>query len=252
MVDAQARRILVTGGSSGIGAAICRRLAAPGVAILVHARANREGADGVAAAVREAGGQAEVVLADLADPASAPALVAHMVEAFGGLDVLISNAGFSDSRPFGVIDAAGVDRAQAAIAAAFFGLADAALPHLRASTAGRVVAVSSLGAHVFRSDTPSFPATAAAKAALEAMARSLAVTLAPEGITVNCVVPGFIEKDPGTHSGMNAEQWAMVQARIPAARLGRTAEVAALVAFLVGPDAGYVTGQRIHVNGGLV
>src|SRR5262245_45741562 len=94
------RTVLVTGAASGIGAAVCRALAAPGIALVVHTRKNRDGAERVAAGVRAAGAQAEVVLGDLADPAVAGALVAQAVARFGGLDVLISNAGFADRTAF--------------------------------------------------------------------------------------------------------------------------------------------------------
>jgi NAD(P)-dependent dehydrogenase (short-subunit alcohol dehydrogenase family) len=107
-------------------------------------------------------------------------------------------------------------------------------------------------AHSFRTDGPVFLASAAAKGGLETMVRALAVELAPERITVNCVVPGLIEKDAGTQSSMTPEQWRVALARIPLGRLGKPAEIAAATAFLVSEEAGYVTGQSLHVNGGLV
>ncbi len=120
--------ILVTGAASGIGAAVCRALAAPGVALLVHTRRNRDAAEAVAAAVCGAGAAAEVALGDLAEPDVAAALVEEAVARFGGLDVLISNAGFADRTPLAALTDASMDLSVAAIQGAFFRLARAAIP----------------------------------------------------------------------------------------------------------------------------
>jgi NAD(P)-dependent dehydrogenase (short-subunit alcohol dehydrogenase family) len=96
-----------------------------------------------------------------------------------------------------------------------------------------------------------FPASAAAKAGMEALARALAVDLAPSGVTVNCVAPGFIEKDAAAHAAVPRERMAEVSRSIPMGRYGKPAEVAALIAFLCSPAAGYITGQTLHVNGGV-
>jgi NAD(P)-dependent dehydrogenase (short-subunit alcohol dehydrogenase family) len=129
-------------------------------------------------------------------------------------------------------------------------LARAAVPHLRAGA--RVVAVSSFVAHAFRTDVATFPASAAAKAGVEALVRSLAIELAPAGVTVNAVVPGFIRKDPGAHAALDPATAQRQIEKIPVGRLGLPDEVAAAVAFLASADAGYITGQALHVDGGLV
>jgi 3-oxoacyl-[acyl-carrier protein] reductase len=246
-----ARTILVTGAGSGIGAAICRRVAASGVSLLVHTGSKRERAEAVAAECADKGALCHVEIGDLADAATSRRLVEAAASRFGGLDVLIANAGFADKRLVGELDDAGFERSLAAITTGFFRLADAARPHLLASASGRIVAVSSFVAHVFRFGGGGFPASAAAKAGLEGLARSLAAQLAAAGVTVNCVVPGYVRKDAGAHAALDPTGWQRAIERVPLGRLALPDEIAAAVAFLIGPDAGYITGQSIHVDGGL-
>ena len=243
------RVVLVTGAGSGIGAACCRRLAAPGTAILVHTRKNAEGAARIAEAVRERGGLAETMLGDIADAALPAALVDRAVERFGGLDVVIHAAGFADKTPFAEAADATFAKSLDAVLWGFIRLARAALPHLNE---GRVIAISSFVAHVFRTDVATFPASAAAKAGMEALVRALAVEAAAKGTTVNAISPGYTRKDPGAHAALTPAQWEAVTAKIPLKRLGTPEDVAAMAGFLASAEAGYVTGQVLHVNGGLI
>ena len=246
------RVILVTGAASGIGAATCRRLAAPNTAIAVHTRRNAEAAERTAEAARAAGAQASVILGDLSTPSSADRLISETIFRYGALDVLVSNAGFADRTNMATLTDTDYARSSEAIEWAFFRLARAAMPHLQSRTNARIIAVSSFVAHSYRTDVTLFPASAAAKAALEALVKALAIELAPNQITVNAVVPGFIRKDTGAHAAMDPAKLAKQMESVPLGRQGLPDEVAAAITFLASPDAAYITGQCLHVNGGLV
>ncbi|MFC0408196.1 SDR family NAD(P)-dependent oxidoreductase [Roseomonas elaeocarpi] len=247
----QGRRILVTGAASGIGAATCRAMAAPGTALLIHTRRNAEGAEAVRRAAVEAGAEAWVVLADLAEDGTAGTLAEAARRHLGGLDVVVSNAGFADRTPFAALDHESYARSVATIQTGFLRLAQACLPLMAQARDGRIVAVSSFVAHTFRRDITLFPASAAAKAGMEALVRALAVEVAPRGLTVNAVAPGFIRKDARAHAALDEAQRDRQLRSIPLERLGEPAEVAAAIAFLASPAAGYITGQVLHVNGGV-
>ncbi len=244
------RSILITGAASGIGAATCLRLAAPGVGILAHTRRNQAGLDRVADAARAAGATVVTALGDLADPSVPQALVDTAIARFGQIDTIVSNAGFADRTKTADLTDDAFARSLDAIQWGFFRLARAAIPHLGAG--GRIIAVSSFVAHAFRPGVTIFPASAAAKAGMEALVRALALELAPRGVTVNAVVPGFIRKDEAAHAAIDPQALQAQLANIPAGRVGLPDDVAAAIAFLASADAAYITGQTLHVSGGLV
>ncbi|WP_303976924.1 SDR family NAD(P)-dependent oxidoreductase [Dongia mobilis] len=246
--------ILITGAGSGIGAATAQALAGPGRQMLLHTKSNRAGLESIAAEVEARGSRTVLALGDLADAATGSRLVEAAVAAFGGLEILVSNAGFPLRPLIGMLTRDELDHAYAVIAGGFFALTSAALPHLRAAgPRGRVVAISTHNAHLFLPGYLNFPASAAAKAALETMVKSLALQLAPDGVTVNAIAPGLIAKDKESgEQTLSPEEWQRLKARIPMGELGSPSDVAATAAFLCSPAARYMTGQILHVDGGLV
>lgn len=245
------RVVLVTGAATGVGAATVRRLAAPGVAILAHTRQNAAALASVAEQARAKGAEVAELLGDLADPATATTLVDAAIARFGRLDVVVANAGFADRTPAEHLTDEALDRSVQAMQSGFLRLARAALPHLRRATNARIIAVSSFVAHAYRPGFPLFPASAAAKAGLEALVRALAVEFAPD-MTVNAIAPGFVRKDAGAHAAMSTTGMEERTKWIPMGRIAEPADIAAAIAFLASPDASYITGQVLHVDGGLV
>ena len=163
----------------------------------------------------------------------------------------MGNAGFPSFTPFAQSARSDLEYAFAANLFSFYELARAAQAALAQAPAGRLVAVGSFTAHVFRPDMPDFPLSAASKGGLETLVKSLALAFAPQQITVNCVVPGYIRKDAGTRDGLSEDALNKLQSRIPLGRIGEPEDVAAAIAFLLSAEARYITGQTLHVNGGL-
>lgn len=244
---------LVTGAASGIGAATVRLVAGDCRGLVMHTRGSSEGSrqrlEANAEAARQSGCEVATVFGDLGEPGVGRQLIETATRGFGGLDWLVANAGFADKRPIAELTRADLDRSHAAMAGGLFELAQVAGPVLAASGRGRIVVVSSFVAHRYARGEL-FPASAAAKASAEALARSLAVELAPAGVTVNTVVPGYTRKDGG-HTALDPEAWKRVGAKAPLGRVGEPEDVAHLIAFLLSAKARHITGQAIAVDGGL-
>jgi 3-oxoacyl-[acyl-carrier protein] reductase len=237
------KRALVTGGSGAIGAAICKRLAADGLHVLVHANTRLEAATGVVAEIAAAGGRAAPVAFDVTDAQATRAALEALVEE-QAIQVIVNNAGIHDDAPFPGMRAGQWHRVIDVSLHGFFNVTQPlTLPMLRTRW-GRIVSVSSVAAQLGNRGQTNY---GAAKGAIEAASRSLARELGPRGVTVNCVSPGVI--DSPMVAGLFDEK--ALAAMVPLQRMGRPDEVAEVVAFLASDAAAYITGQTIPVNGGM-
>ena len=240
------RCALVTGGSRGIGAATALRLAAKGYDVAITFRSQRLAAEAVAAEVERLGRRAVVLQVDLADPARAREVVREAAERLGGLHALVNNAGYVQRIPWEEISLEDWERMLTVTLTAAFVTAQVAVPYMIEAGFGRIVNVSSLRALTGSAHGAHY---AAAKAGLLGLTKSLAAALAPHGITVNAVCPGFTATD------MNREavekRGKEIAAQIPLGRAAEPEEVAAVIAFLCSDEASYITGETISVNGGI-
>ena len=245
---------VITGGGSGIGAAVARRLAGPGECLMLHG----QGADAaglvrlkaVAVECERAGAKVTWRSGDLAVAGTAIELVRATREAFGEIDAIVHAAGFADRRSLANLPRQDLERSFAVMAGAFHELTSSALPDLTRGSQARVVAVSSFAAHRFTREA-TYPGSGAAKAALEVLVKCLAIELASSGATANIVIPGYTRKDAGLMGALDAQGWQAVAKANPLARLAEPHEVAAMITFLMSPEAGHVTGASLPVDGGL-
>jgi 3-oxoacyl-[acyl-carrier protein] reductase len=242
MFDLSGMTALVTGASGGIGSAIASALAGQGARVALSGT-REEALKGVAGKL---GGDHVVLPANLGDAAAVDALVPQAVEALGKLDILVNNAGVTrDNLAMRMKDEEWSDVIRINLEAAFR-LSRAALRPMMRARFGRIVSITSV---VGATGNPGQANYAASKAGLIGMSKSLAQEIASRGITVNCVAPGMIRS--AMTDALNEEQKQAILSRIPAGNLGEGSDVAAAVVYLASREASYVTGQTLHVNGGM-
>jgi 3-oxoacyl-[acyl-carrier protein] reductase len=236
------KKALVTGASGGIGGAIAKALHRQGAEVALSGTK----VEALAALARELGGRAHVVPCDLGNPAEADALVGLAGKAMGQVDILVNNAGLTrDMLSMRISDAMWQKVIDVNLTAAFR-LSREALKEMMRRRWGRIVNITSIVGVTGNAGQANY---AASKAGLIGMAKSMAAEVATRNVTVNCVAPGFIRS--AMTDALNEQQRQAILSRVPAGRLGTGEECAAAVVYLASDEAAYVTGQTLHVNGGM-
>jgi len=238
------RTVLVTGASKGIWAAIALAVAKQAFRLVVHYRADREGAARTADAIAAAGGTARLLAFDVTDRAAARAALEADIEAHGAYYGVVSNAGIHRDNAFPLLTGEDWDAVLRTDLDGFFNVVQpCVMPMIQARQGGRIVTLSSVSGVLGNRGQVNY---SAAKAGLIGATKSLALELAKRKITVNCVAPGLIETDMAKTAELE-----QILAHVPVRRLGQPAEVASLVAYLVSDAAAYITRQVIRIDGGL-
>jgi 3-oxoacyl-[acyl-carrier protein] reductase len=237
-------RALVTGGSGGIGSAICRALSAQGHFVYVHAHRGIAASDSVVADIVKAGGRASAIQFDITDAASTRTVIDKLLEE-GPIQILINNAGIHDDAVFPGMSAQQWHRVIDVSINGFYNVTQPLMLPMIRTRWGRIISISSVTALLGNRGQVNY---AAAKGALNAATKALSLEVASRGITVNAVAPGIISTDMGNLAFDDAA----VAGIVPMKRAGSPVEVADLVAFLASRNAGYITGQVISINGGMI
>ena len=239
------RVAIVTGSARNIGRAIALELAAAGASVVVNARTSDEAAAEVLRTIEAAGGKGLVHLADVSDPRAASGLMEAAALRFGRIDILVNNAAVRRESAFDQLEWEEWREVVSVILDGAYLCARAALPHLRKSDLASIVNIGGMSAHLGSAGRAH---VIAAKAGLVGLTRALAHDLTPEGITVNCVVPGLIATERGKSAGGTPAHHTTHGTLL--GRRGTPQEIAGLVRFLCEPSARYISGQTIHANGG--
>jgi 3-oxoacyl-[acyl-carrier protein] reductase len=237
------KRALVTGGSGDLGSAIAKRLARDGLHVIVHANSRLEAAEEIAARIRADGGSAEAIAFDVTDAQGSADALAKVLDA-GPVQVLVNNAGIHDDAVFPGMRAEQWRRVIDVSLHGFFHVTQPLSLPMARTRWGRIISISSVAAVMGNRGQVNY---AAAKGALHSASKALSLELASRGITVNVVAPGVI----ASAMADKVFDQATIAQIVPAKRAGKAEEVAALVAFLAGPEAGYISGQVISINGGM-
>ncbi|MDB5944925.1 MAG: 3-oxoacyl-[acyl-carrier-protein] reductase-like protein [Ramlibacter sp.] len=238
------KRAIVTGGSGGIGSAICRRLAADGFHVLVHANRQPLTAQEVVADIVAKGGSAQACVFDITDAPATTAALEKLLED-GPIQVVVNNAGIHDDAVFPGMQAAQWHRVIDVSLNGFFNVTQPLMLPMIRTRWGRIVNITSVAGLAGNRGQVNY---AAAKGALHSAAKALSLEVASRGITVNAVAPGIIE----TAMSQGSFDAKAVAQMVPAKRVGRPDEVAGLVSYLVSEEAAYITGQVISINGGMI
>lgn len=238
------KRALVTGGSGGIGSAICRQLAADGFHVIVHANRNLETAQTVVDAILAAGGQAQALAFDITDGAATTAALESLL-AQGPIQVLVNNAGIHDDAIFPGMQLGQWQRVIDVSLNGFFHVTQPLMMPMIRTRWGRIINITSVAAVAGNRGQVNY---AAAKGALHSATKSLALEVASRGITVNAVAPGII----ATSMSQDSFDAPTIAKLVPMQRAGRPEEVADLVSFLASERAAYISGQVISINGGMI
>jgi len=244
VAELEGRVALVTGAGRNIGRAIALALAEGGAAVVVHARKSRDEVEAVVREIEGRGGRAMAALADVADPQAMARVVREAGAMLGPVDLLVNNAAVREATSIDEIDLERWRAITGVILDGAYVCVKACLEGLRASGRGSVVNIGGMSGHT---GAVGRPHVVAAKAGLVGLTRALAMELAKDDVTVNCVVPGRIETVRGTSSGPRSHAG---EGSTPVGRRGTREEIAGAVRFLAGPGARYITGQALHVNGG--
>ena len=246
MIDLKEKVAIVTGGSRGIGRAVCETLAARGAHVVVCYVHGEDSARTVADGIREAGGSAEICGFDVSDFSAAEKAIAAVAKDKGRLDILVANAGIAIDGLLLRTKEADLDKLLAVNVKGAIACAKGALKSMMRARRGRVVFLSSVVGEMGNAGQTGYAAT---KAALLGITKTLAKEYASRNVTVNAVTPGFVETD--MTSSISEDMKTQMMSAIPLGRIGSASDIAAGVAFLCSDEAGYITGHALRINGGM-